>query len=147
MNLSNKQITALVKEILPNVQKKQREQLDLLKDNYKKEISDYVESNVDISRINWDIATVVCIKKSLISFPWWEVKTEWYYSTIELRKDTAIGSIINLIYTDTIKKKFVDTYWKEEIKAEDIEHEIILATIWASTIEELVNIVTEKLIK
>jgi len=148
MNLSKKQIDALVREIYPDVQSKQKQQLVYLTESYKQEIKKFVESNIDFSWVDREYIWAITIKKSRIMFDpdLYSPKQDWYWSTIEIKDEKSANDVIvSSILSDTIKKKFESFYWVWEITKDDIEHEIVLATIWAESIKELISIVKSKL--
>lgn len=122
MNLSSKQIQALVREIMPDVQAMQKSQLEAMKPVLMKEI----EKEIDKLKIPFDIIGKNYIYGFLISkdiLKIFDCENAYISSEYKSRED-----LIEKLYSAIVMKKFNQKYGAQ-IKAEDIEHEIIIGTI------------------
>ena len=142
MNLSNKQVQALVKEISPVVAKHQKEKLSKLEVELKKELKSTVKSLNAPFKIVWWLVKWLVLDNALLSEKLWIAKSSYSKESIFYSED----GIVQYAYDKLIKDRFVSKYWKE-VTADDIEHEVIMATIWASNIESLIESVKAKLLK
>lgn len=122
MNLSNKQIQALVKEILPDVHAMQKAQLEAMKPVLMKEI----EKEVNKLKIPFDLIGKNYVYGFLISkdiLKLFDCENVYISSEYKSREE-----LIEKLYSAIVMKKFNQKYGTQ-IKPEDIEHEIIIGTI------------------
>lgn len=141
MNLNSKQIKVLVKTLYPQVREHQRSQLSIIEETLKHDIRNKVEAlNIDFT--HWcSIVYSINIDTALLwKYIWFTPK----YTSIKSFKDNE--EIINYAYEHLIKKEFIKRFW-EEITEDMVEDEIVLSTIWADNVEQLINAVKLKLIK
>lgn len=140
MNLSTKQIQALVRELQPVIRAKQEEQLASIKESVRNQCIEKVKSlELPFDIVGWRIKGLEFDNKLLCDKLWVDIdyNSRKCYSSEE--------EIVNYMYSKSINKNFIATFWKE-IKSEDIEHEIIIWTIWADTVQALMENVKAKLI-
>lgn len=141
MNLNTKQIKALVKELYPQVQEYQKNQLSLIEDTLKYDIRNKVEA-LKIDFTCWcSIAHSINIDNIVLWNYLWFTPS---YSSIKSFKNNE--DIVTFAYTYLIRKEFEKKFW-EEVTQDAIEHEIVLSTIWADNVEQLLNTVKLKLMK
>jgi len=140
MNLSSKQLCALVKELQPIIVAKQREQLEWLKETLKDNCIVKAKSlNLPFNSISWLVKWLDIDSKELL-------KQLWLKEDYASRKTfSSEDELANFIFNKSLSSEFEKNFWKE-IKAEDIEHELLLWTIWSANVEELLNVVKKKLI-
>lgn len=139
MNLSSKQLQALVRELLPTIRAKQREQLESIEQNTKEELKQKVlalgitfEYDALVMSVNIDKAKV--FEKLWLHSDWWKA--------IEASSE---DDVVDYIFDKYLKQRFEKLFWKE-ITSDDIEHELVIATIGAQDVEQLINIVKAKLL-
>lgn len=141
MNLSNRQLWILAEEILKEVMPIQKKNLESLWEDTKKKIKQdllkkYPEFKTIFKIVDWVNIVNMSFSSKFMSEIVWD---KMWGCNIE-----SIESLVNYVYNHTIKKIYVDKYW-EEITKETIERMLILETIWATTIEELVSWVKKRL--
>ena len=141
MNLNTKQIKALVKELYPQVKDHQKNQLSLIEDTLKYDIRNKVEAlNIDFTCWCSMVHSINIDNIVLWKYIWFTPS----YSSIKSFKSNE--DIVAFAYTYLIKKEFENKFW-EEVTQDTIEHEIVLSTIWADNVEQLLNTVKLKLMK
>lgn len=141
MNLNTKQINALTRELLPQIKESQKKQLASLEDELKKRITNMVNNlNIDFSIIDDLVYSIYIDTWKLWERLWFQPK---YVYKSEFKSNQGI---VDYTYSHMVKTEFEARFWKE-ITSDEIKHEIILSTIWAENIEQLINAVKLKLMK
>ena len=142
MNLSKKQLEVLVdeiysKDVYPLMQKQVNDlRQELTKDFYSK--LDHLKK-IFIETDFIGFKSFVIDKNAILTFLWFS--DCWnQYTTDSKDFDSLITSLVTWVLRTEYNKKYT-----KEIQKEDIERIIVLETIWAKSVEELIEAVSKKL--
>ena len=142
MNLSKKQLEVLVDEIyLKDVYPLMQKQVNELEEKLRKDLYTQLEHiKNEMFNINFiGFKYFVIEKKTLLDHLWYS-----YYWNVYSTDTKDFNGLIQSLLND-IKRAEYDKIYKKEITKSDIERIIILETIWAKNVEELIEAVTNKL--
>lgn len=140
MNLSNKQVQALVRELLPVIVAQQKEQLESIKAKVKEQcLKRVMKLKLPFADITWYVVGIEINCRAIAEHLGFDIS----YDNHKVFR--SIEDLTDYVYQRTIAKEFKETFWNE-IKANDIEHEVIIWTIWAETVQWLIDTVKAKLL-
>ncbi len=140
MNLSKKQLEVLVdeiyKDIYPAMEKRVNELKQELKDELYKKLWFLKEAFLKIDFI-WF--------KYFVVDRWAILQSIWYEDFRTYTTDVkTFDGFIDWCVSDLIRREYNKKYWKD-IEKTDIERIVVLETIWAKNVDELIEAVTNKL--
>ena len=140
MNLSKKQLEVLVdeiyKDVYPKMERRVNELKQELKDELYKKLWFLKEAFLKIDFI-WF--------KYFVVDRWAILQSIWYEDFRTYTTDVkTFDGFIDWCVSDLIRREYNKKYWKD-IEKTDIERIVVLETIWAKNVDELIEAVTNKL--
>lgn len=140
MNLSKKQLEVLVDEIYKDVYPIMEKRVNELKAELKNELYTKLEFlKESFLKIDFIWFKHFVVDRAVI------LQSIWYDDSRNFLTDVkTFDWFVDSCVTEILRKEYNKKYWKDIEKC-DIERIVVLETIWAKNVDELIEAVTNKL--
>lgn len=140
MNLSKKQLEVLVDEIYKDVYPIMEKRVNELKAELKNELYTKLEFlKESFLKIDFIWFKHFVVDRKVILESVWYTDSRNYFTDVK-----TFDWFVDSCVTEILRKEYNKKYWKDIEKC-DIERIVVLETIWAKNVNELIEAVTNKL--